>query len=102
MAEEPTMQQIYKLCGIDHSSWIKGLRPFVIFDSFGNKDRMNKDCRERDVNDAQKLYLRQVDQTQGLLRQPGIPKLLGSKKITEDGRRALLIETESGSLKLWL
>ena len=79
---------------------MKGLRSFVVF---FDKDELDVDVyREWDTNDIQKLYLRLVDQTQGLLRQPGIPKLLGSKKITEDGSRALLIETELGSLKLWL
>ena len=100
MADEPTRQQIYKLCGIDHSSWMKGLRPSVVF--FEKDDGVAIVYRERDANDAQKLYFRRIDQTQGMLRQPGKPKLLGTKKITEDGRRALLIETESGSLKLWL
>ena len=78
MAEEPTMQQVYKLCRIDHSSWMKGLRPSVIFYSM---DCVGIDYRERDANDAQKLYLRLVDQTQGLLRQSGIPKLLDRKSV---------------------
>ena len=99
MAEEPTMQQVYKLCGIDHSSWMKGLRPTVVFYS---TDWGDDDYWERDANDAQKLYLRLVDQKSGLMWEPGMPKLLGTKKITEDGRQALLIETESGLLKLWL
>ena len=99
MADEPTRQQIYKLCGIDHSSWMKGLRPSVVFfDTEVEKD----DYRERDANDAQTLYLRLVDQKPGLVQEPGMPKLLGMKKITEDGRKVLLIETEIGSLKLWL
>jgi hypothetical protein len=106
MAGEPTRSDIYRLCGIDHSSWTEGLRMRAVCDSLVNDDKY----RNKPPDLVQRLYLRLLDcekrsADEGLglgLDKSKKSKLLDIKEVKEGDRKALLIEHERGELKLFL